>query len=886
MKLLQLFISICVVGISLLACQDKHAQEEDIQINKTKEEELDKSLIPLFDASVNMRESTRFLNISLDELNNPVPGDKSKLRSPRIRFSESRKDEFIVTDVLFRKQKGSEAPIFFRLRTVAKFVDVSQDSRKARIRVFYVKDNPQKKHSLLTLEKGETLHAMMILGGEADPSDQSGISEEVKAQYKDAALFGELPEDAHILERGGQEAVVEFVGRNQGAGTGDETDFRLMLTEGLPLSNTSGRHAIPLVSNWKQFEITTGQYKEKEGSPRVLLRLAQNSEFTIRPQGVLLNYQIAGNLFEGTNIRRAGVISNAFDFQGKYKLDPKSIEDAFKLQEKDPQGFGIPEWEARKSKVKEAQQLRMYYPLQSDNALGFPWDMPTVSDILAQTQNRGNRQEMMQTVAEADVAMSLLEPNNPEPHVGFMGNVLGLAIPSKKLATQHSEFTGYYSDLANYIQWAMPKKNAPDQPFTYFWVAAHSGHNLEEYYQSNLSRLLPDDNTKEYTEFLTQQSVRSQPMLVVHQTNANFQDQRGKTPRLYATISSDLMISELVYKKVGDKNYSVLELQNPTNIEIDLNHYAIARLVSDGSQMKYKKSDGTLTNNLSEAELFRLSSINPQSMVKGYEPNEDVYDVPTDGEHAKSRKGDTRDYKIHTHKLETDGKKRLEPGQIVLLGANGYTVGDVTQEPWWNSFFPSDRHTQWFDEEFRIRYFAACNTSVLGINEGNTSGIGDGIALIKIINNTFKVIDTSAPIGASNLGFAGTYQSYSDEYLNKPKNSSSQTPIQSGYYTQKRMDGVIFPFIPPYRTTRVRPDLWSDDWEVLVNPPSYVDPKGAVTTGKQTLGHRWIALIDGNRSDRTVYNRFIVTSRGRYFSVGRTALGNPQKYNSSRPVHR
>lgn len=236
------------------------------------------------------------------------------------------------------------------------------------------------------------------------------------------------------------------------------------------------------------------------------------------------------------------------------------------------------------------------------------------------------------------------------------------------------------------------------------------------------------------------------------------------------------------------------------------------------------------------------------------------------------------------HQFETteNGKtqKRLEAGQIVLLGASGYTQVDATTQSWWSDFFPEQpRKNIWYEIEKRLRYFVGCNTPVLNINSEDKGGVRDGLALVKFFDKSKtkkKVIDTTAPIGPNNFGFSGTFAQYTQKL-------ASTNSVN--YYTQKRLDGIVFPFMPPYRTVKVTSD-WSDDWNLAMNPMSYTGIGGQLTGNQQTLGHRWLASLDGAKYQLSGQIEHLRLSRGRYFVKERTLLGRPDLYKQSRPVHR
>lgn len=878
MKLIK-FVVTCLLGVSLIACQDKIRQEEDILSKPSPEENIEKDFIPLFEAEMALpEEQLKGFQVGFDRLSNTT-GDQSKIFSPRIRF---RKRDNSV-ELLLRREKGGNVK-FIRERAVAKVIPIDGSgketemaSNKAKVRIWVRKPNPKKNNLPFTFEEGETWHAMIIMN-----SDNKTITD--KESGKQVAVFGEEEEDREKLNRS-ERSIVEFVGKNQTAGSGDEGTFRVAR-----YGQEVGRHSIPLISNWKKLKIESNANPSHDSrvpaDPNTLFRLAKGEHFIIKPQGLLLHYQIVANVFEGIDMRRAGIVSNVFDFQGRYLLDEENLKKAFDGKSQD--GFGIPAWEGQQSRVKDYIRFKMYKATSDDYSLGFPWDMPKIYDAFAPTESGYFGPEMRETHRESDISMALFyahPPYDEEPlkkqdnnlYPGLVGMAVGLTTPRK--GSTYDDPPGNYPDVANHIQWVMPKKTVPAKPFTYFWINAHSAHNQDRYYKQGeystvgTKDLFPGRSPDVYLGFLKQKNVGSQPMVVVHQTNATFGDQLGKAPRLHAMITTDLMITELTYKESGGKNYSVVELQNPSKLDINLNEYALVRLRYDGNKMSYLRRGGTLADKLeelSEDDFFFLKNLEASNMVSKYKPNDDLTAVTVGASSDTYESKFVGSVNRYFNKFEENGEKLLSAGQIVLIGASGYATSRMVFESWWNDFFPeAERGNRWYLAEKRFRYFAHVgrNSNVLDINKDNTTPVKDGLALVKLFpryGNKKKVIDTTAPIGASGFGFSGTMYTYKQGYDQKYAKGTNN------YYSQKRKDGVVFPFMPPYRTQSLASDPFSDDWELLVN--------------QNGLGHRWLASLDG--AGNLSQGRIMNLHRFRYFAKGRTPLGQPDKYMSSRPEQR
>lgn len=895
-RLLKL-IGACLLGINLVACQDKFdnlepsskAETEFIEEEKLAGVPISDQHIPLFETELHISEDG-LRNIGTSFEMQPS-GDRSRPLSPRLRFKrlgyvwENGKWEVktvpnpnINADVLFRRKKGGQVD-FLRERGVAEFISVSDDERSAKVRIWIVKPSAKENKSPFTFESDETWHAMLILNAETKGTT---------FRNKDVATFGEDPDARVTLTATGSVSdanLVEYIGNNQSGGMASKVSSRNVGS--VLFMHSAGNLEIPLVSDWKQLKIKTGATHTDNpkipNRPDVLVRLAEGVRFSIKPQGVLLNYQISANVFEGIDMRRAGVISNTLDFQGRYKLDKESLERAFESRNRD--GFGPPQWEGVKSALMTEGNLTglaMWKPAPEDLELGFPWDMPSISDRFSYMTIDGGmstgKAQMLDFLKEADIAITLFPgtpPNSQDYPRHSMAVGIGLTTP--RINKTNDNPPGNFPDVVNHVQWAMPKEQTPAQPFTYLWISAHSGHSAEQYYPySNPSKLTPHNTPEEYVKFLKQKDVRNQPMVVVHQSNADFKKQVGLTPRLYAMITTDLMISEVVYNYKNGKNYSVVELQNPSKLPIDLRDYALARIDVGSNRYdnpSFVKPDGSITSRLNEAELFYFKDLNINHMIKGYEAKSGLTDMNyknAQGElqtEESYNKNFTGEFRLPYHAFEVDGKYRLEAGQTVLLGAPDFIRGsgaDVTSQPWWSEFFPEAQRRGWYELENRLRYFVGCNHNVLNIGQKNSEGVRNGLALVKIINGKKKVIDATAPIRSSlrgNTAFAGGSEQRYRQEMAKTNNLD--------YYVLKRKDGVVFPYLAPYRTYRATSD-WSDDWELLTAPNSH------------KLGHRWLASIDG----AGLTTDYVRLHRFSYFVPSRTPMGNPEQYKNSRPIHR
>ena len=104
-----------------------------------------------------------------------------------------------------------------------------------------------------------------------------------------------------------------------------------------------------------------------------------NLDLHFKPQGVILQYDLASMANDTQDLRRVGLVSNVLDFKGYYDLNSESIKKAFNT--KDANNYGVPTWVPDEPSMED---LSMHYTLKSEAHLSngervFPWDMPTLS---------------------------------------------------------------------------------------------------------------------------------------------------------------------------------------------------------------------------------------------------------------------------------------------------------------------------------------------------------------------------------------------------------------------------------------------------------------------------------------------------------------------------
>lgn len=333
---------------------------------------------------------------------------------------------------------------------------------------------------------------------------------------------------------------------------------------------------------------------------------------------------------------------------------------------------------------------------------------------------------------------------------------------------------------------------------------------------------------------------RTQPLMVLHQTNRTFPER--KVYHAQVVIRPDLMLSEVIYQKHNEQNYSLLEVYNTTVEPVDLSQYAIVRLIpsADDSHLAFRGPNGQPVDNLSQALVLPLTALKGKtdpfadsklSSLKQAGHNYDdaanrakpVYFRPRWTVDLEGLWSGTWTYNDMVDESAThpDRSFYLLREQSILLGGSGYVNTPVTKkrtgytytvdliEPdgWFKSLH------ELLNANYNSHYLRYAYAYADGEKKSdNTFGAGtldyepgNAFALIKKTSTGWQIIDATGPVGPKHLAFAGTYASFKAE-MDKHKNSES--------FSQQRLDGVNYPFIAPFRTKRLYDSQWSDDWSI------------------------------------------------------------------------
>ena len=706
-------------------------------------------------------------------------------------------------------------------------------------------------------------------------------------------------------------------------GSSLSTRYELASSESFDDASRPGHHVhlnTPCASAWMPLYIT------RSGSSAPVTGI--NLDLHFKPQGVILQYDLASMAAETQDIRRVGLVSNVLDFAGYYDLNSASIKKAFESKDRD--GYGLPTW---KPNAPSMEDLSMHYMPASDAPLTsgtrvFPWDMPTLSsNRVPALENWPNTGTNAWNVEKASV-LSIYPLGNSDNQTTYRPEsypwlntqklwtfyALG-GTQIERLGSDGKKSFYWNADRKILYFWGMPRTEdrmpEASKRATYLFASSHSLLSNEDawnaengfdtdilqklvrsatYYNNELIKLeikineATDTKTKEdlqntynnnkrayetldiynnyknlfpgpvftaaknaiaksrdYTRDANNTGItpRTQPLMVLHQTNRTFTER--KVYHAQVVIRPDLMLSEVIYQKHDGQNYSLLEVYNTTVEPVDLSQYAVVRLIpsTDDSHLAFRSPSGQPVETLTDALVLPLTALKGDadpfagSKLNFLENSGYTYDDaskrarPVYYQTNVAQRTDqglwpgtwTYSKLVDESTTHPDRSFYLLKGQSILLGASGYINKPVTNrtlyytesllEP--NSWFkPFKELLETNMNKYYLRYAYAYADGVK--KSDNTFGTGtldyepgDAFALIKKTSTGWQIIDATGPVGPKQLAFAGTYNRFKAEF-DKYKSLDS--------FSQQRMDGVSYPFIPPFRTKRLYPSQWSDDWSI------------------------------------------------------------------------
>ena len=296
---------------------------------------------------------------------------------------------------------------------------------------------------------------------------------------------------------------------------------------------------------------------------------------------------------------------------------------------------------------------------------------------------------------------------------------------------------------------------------------------------------------------------------------------------------------------------------------VRLDNYYLVGLREQNGQMKFLEEYNqdpdflALTPDLAKAYLVPLKKVLSQDVPAADEgqvgslfdanPNGDTHNfyVPSMGEY--------KDLAVSGVGLDKDFHYLL-PGQTLLIGGSVWHryATTVAIEDWQDELLPQLKKAASKAGGYQLKgLFYHANKDGSDIYSPLDFELGEGVALVKVVNGKRYIIDATAPLpGKAKIPFAGAFAEY---------NKETTRYAEEDFFIMTRKDKVNFPFIPPYRTQRLTGNRWSDDW--------------TISTDKDTFTPGWRGTA---KTSRTWYN-----VDGRW---ERTPLAKWETYLNARPT--
>ena len=565
-----------------------------------------------------------------------------------------------------------------------------------------------------------------------------------------------------------------------------------------PKVNSQADLHTPCISEWTDLYIA--------GAPNHVGDKTQytgiNSTLKFKPQGLLLQYDVDVEMFDPTEVHNAGLISNALTFAGYYNLSDESIRNAYK--QKDTETKGVPDFNEILKPTMDQANLMLRYSADEVKALTtetnlnnlmYPFYMPQLIDTSITGLNAANNHKI---TLDGTPVVSM--------HSANVSLGAGTQLGSRRIFTF----------------WAMPRKDKPTKPQTYMFLKTGEG---------------------------TSADAGSQPTHVLHQTTKDFSASKGHVVYAKGILNSTLIFTEVLYAKnqvldenavddegeIVKKDLSLIELYNPMAYPIRLDDYYLVSLTQKDGVMKFAKNvakdeaDREYTNRLEEAYLVPLQTLlwktstnigNPVAEESGPLVPDNSDDMSTHSFYLPYKSAEQELYlSLHENKI---APFYLLPGQTLIIGGSNwfnddlqssYGIQDNPSNPWVKKIglqmmkaTKQEGGYQLFQALYHVVDDWGKPVSPLNLS------IGDGVALVKIVDGKRYILDATAPLPDSHRAFAGTWTDYK---------SKMEANNGEEFVVMTRKDKVNFPFIPPYRTQRLTGNLWSDDWTVSTEASTF-----------------------------------------------------------------
>ena len=666
------------------------------------------------------------------------------------------------------------------------------------------------------------------------PSNPTDLNNEDPTFPISKRTYKKITDQSAILRKS-KWKVQAYLGYSDEGGTDNKVYFGTDKTQSLKDNSTATAFApevnnraelhTPCISEWTDLYIA--------GAPNHVGDKTQYTGITstlkFKPQGLLLQYDVDVEMFDPTEVRNAGLISNALTFAGYYNLSDASIRNAYK--QKDTETKGVPAFNEILKPTMDDARLMLRYSADEVTALTtetnlnnlmYPFYMPQlIIDNSVTGLNAANNHKI---TLDGTPVVSMHSTN--------VSLGAGTQLGSRRIFTF----------------WAMPRKEMPATPHTYMFLKTGEG---------------------------TSADAGSQPTHVLHQTTKDFSASKGHVVYAKGILNSTLIFTEVLYAKnqvldeneilkddsdnpildddgneqIVKKDLSLIELYNPMAYPVRLDDYYLVHLTQKDGAMQFAKNgykyeaDKETTDNLEEAYLVPLQTLlwktsnnimNPVAEEPGpLVPNNDDGAIEKKSGYLTWREFPSHPfylpYKSSNESLAFSLHEKeippfyLLPGQTLIIGgsnwynddlAGSYGIQENPSNPWVQKIGQQMMNATKQEggyQLFQALYHATKNQYDELVSPLNLS-IGDGVALVKIVGGKRYILDATAPLPGSHRAFAGQWANYK---------STMETHKEDEFVIMTRNNKVNFPFIPPYRTQRLTGSNWSDDWTVSTDKNTF-----------------------------------------------------------------
>ncbi|WP_455519817.1 hypothetical protein [Porphyromonas sp.] len=326
----------------------------------------------------------------------------------------------------------------------------------------------------------------------------------------------------HVMAMIGYQEATDYYSGGEDAAAGTNNNRLLLGYAAAPQWRTSGTDSYdiaggagagislnaPCASAWMPLYITKAPSTPPAPgkAPKEPAVTGINLDLHFKPQGVILQYDVAGLSTDVQDIRWLGLVSNVLDFKGYYDLNTASIKAGYRS--KDASNYGLPNWVPNAPSM---DNMSMNYAPKTDAPLSsgarvFPWDMPTLSSSISPKLANWGEAGTHPWPVEQPAVLSVHILGDNDPRVTQKPTNYPW-LTTKKLWRFYTMggFDGsgsyYYSDKILYF-WGMPRSTghmpAANKRATYLFASSHSLMTDEDAYDAGENGF----DTKSYRDLI------------------------------------------------------------------------------------------------------------------------------------------------------------------------------------------------------------------------------------------------------------------------------------------------------------------------------------------------------------------------------------------------